>query len=244
MILAAGLGTRLAPVTDTLPKALVPVGGTPMLERIAVRLVKAGADRLIVNVHHHANLIRQFIQEREGFGVDVRISEELDAPLETGGGVLHARQHFRADAPFFVHNVDVVSDMPLEAMYSGHEPGTTLATLAVSDRISSRRLQFDERGLCGRVDLRSDQVESVRPPVGETLSLAFAGIHVISPEFFELVDEAGAFSIMTPYLRLAAAGHSILPYHTGGALWLEVGDPERLERARRFIRRGNGGEAE
>jgi NDP-sugar pyrophosphorylase family protein len=244
MILAAGLGTRLAPLTDTIPKALVPVGGTPMLERIAVRLVRAGVDRIIVNVHHHADRIRQFIEQRDGFGVDVRISEEREHPLETGGGVLQARGHFREDAPFFVHNVDVVSDMSLETMYSGHDPRTTLATLAVSDRPSSRRLIFDERGLCGRVDLRSDQLESVRPLAGETHSLAFAGVHVISPGFFELVDEEGAFSIMKPYLRLAAAGQTILPYDTGAALWLEVGDPERLERARRFLGRGNGHEAE
>jgi N-acetyl-alpha-D-muramate 1-phosphate uridylyltransferase len=236
MILAAGLGTRLAPVTDTLPKALVPVGGTPMLERIARRLVKTGVDRIIVNVHHHADQIRRFIEEQDGFGVDIRISEEADAPLETGGGVLHARAHFRGDAPFFVHNVDVLSDMDLEAMYAEHDSSTTLATLAVSDRPSSRRLVFDEGGLYGRVDLRSDRLESVRPPVGASRSLAFAGIHVISPGFFDLLDEAGAFSIMTPYLRLAAAGHTILPYDTGAALWLEVGDPERLERARRFVR--------
>lgn len=240
MILAAGLGTRLAPLTDTTPKALVAVDGTPMLERIARRLIAAGVDRLIVNVHHHADQIRGFIEERAGFGIDVRISDEPDAPLETGGGLLHARSHFRGDAPFFVHNVDVISDMALDGLYAAHDPQTTVATLAVSDRPTSRRLMFDDRGLSGRVDLRTDHVEAAREPVGESRALAFAGVHVISPGFFDLVTERGAFSILEPYLRLAAAGHMIRPYETGEALWLEVGDPNRLERARRFLQRGNG----
>jgi N-acetyl-alpha-D-muramate 1-phosphate uridylyltransferase len=240
MILAAGLGTRLRPLTDDTPKALVTVGGTPMLERIARRLIAAGVDRLIVNVHHHAQQIRDFVAEREGFGIDVRISDEPDAPLETGGGLLHARPHFRSGEPFFLHNVDVVSEVDLAAMYRAHEQTGALVTLAVSDRPSSRLLEFDEVGLRGRVDRRADHREAARPAMGETRARAFAGIHVVSPAFFDLIEERGAFSIMAPYLRLAGAGQPILPFDIGAALWLEVGDPERLERARRFLRLGNG----
>jgi N-acetyl-alpha-D-muramate 1-phosphate uridylyltransferase len=242
MILAAGLGTRLRPLTDHLPKALVPVAGVPMLERIARRLVEAGVDRLVINVHHHADQVRSFVAERDGFGVDARISDEPGAALETGGGLLHARHHFRGDAPFFLHNVDVVSDVDLAGMYRGHQEAGALATLAVSDRPSSRRLEFDGDGLCGWVDTRSGDREPARPPRGPVTALAFNGIHVISPELLELIDERGAFSILKPYLRLAGAGHVIRPYHMGPALWLEVGDPDRLERARQVMEgRGDAG---
>lgn len=240
MILAAGLGTRLRPLTDRVPKALVEVGGVPMLERVARRLVDAGVDRLVVNVHHHARQVRAFVRERDGFGVDVRFSEEAGAPLETGGGLLRARAHFRGSAPFFLHNVDVITEVPLEAMYAAHVDSGALATLAVSDRDSSRLLRFDEDGLQARVDRRTDTVEAARPPRGEVEDRAFAGIHVIDPAWFDLVEERGAFSIMAPYLRLAGAGHRIAPFPIGRALWLEVGNPERLERARRFFLHRDG----
>jgi MurNAc alpha-1-phosphate uridylyltransferase len=241
MILAAGQGTRLRPITEHTPKALVRVGGVPMLERIALRLVEAGVDRLVVNVHHHADQVRSFIEEKDGFGVEVRISEEQPEALETGGGLLHAREHFRLDRPFLLHNVDVICGTDLAALYEAQRGSDALATLAVSDRPSSRVLRFDDRGLQARVHRRDGTVEAARPAEGETRDVAFAGIHALSPAFFDLVEERGAFSIMTPYLRLAGAGHRIAPLDIGRDLWLEVGDPERLERARRFLRRGNGG---
>lgn len=237
MILAAGLGTRLRPLTDRIPKALVRVGGTPMLERVARRLIEAGADRLVINTHHHADQVRGFIRERDGFGVDVRISHEPDGALETGGGLLHAARHFRRDAPFFLHNVDIITEVPLAAMYRAHTRSDALATLAVSDRESQRLLRFDEAGLQARVDRRDGSVESDRPPSGESRDLAFAGIHIIEPRIFDLIEETGVFSILRPYLRLAGAGHRILPYSIGSALWLEIGDPARLERARHLVRR-------
>jgi N-acetyl-alpha-D-muramate 1-phosphate uridylyltransferase len=240
MILAAGIGRRLRPLTDSVPKALVTVGGIPMLERVANRLIAAGVDRLIVNVHHHADRIRRFIDERNGFGIDVRVSEEPEAPMETGGGLIHARRHFRETGPFFLHNVDVISDADLGALYRAHGETGALATLAVSQRPATRQLEFDEQGLLGHVNERSGARVSVREAMGEPERRAFAGIHVISPALFDLVEEAGAFSIMTTYLRLAGEGHRILPHDVSGALWLEIGDPERLERARRFLRHGNG----
>jgi MurNAc alpha-1-phosphate uridylyltransferase len=240
MILAAGLGTRLRPLTEEVPKALVTVGGTPMLERIAHRLVGAGVDRLIINVHHHADQIRAFVEARDGFGVDTRLVMEPGSPLETGGGLLNAREEFRRNAPFFLHNVDIICEADLEAMFRAHQAGDPLATLAVSGRDSARMLRFDDAGLQARVDPATGAVEAERPQEGEARDLAFAGIHVVSPRIFDLMTERGAFSIIGPYLRLAGAGHRIEPYDMGKALWLEVGDPERLERARRFMRRGNG----
>jgi NDP-sugar pyrophosphorylase family protein len=236
MILAAGLGSRLRPITDHTPKALVEVDGVPMIERIARRLIDAGADRLIINLHHHADQIRSFVDARNGFGVDLRLSLEPEDRLETGGGLLHARQHFRLDAPFFLHNVDVISDADLEGMYRAHTEEAPLATLAVSQRESSRALRFDREGLQARVDLRDGAVDEARERRGPTRDWAFDGIHVLSPDIFELVTESGAFSIMAPYLRLAGAGHRIVPHDISSSLWLEIGDPARLERARRIMR--------
>jgi len=236
MILAAGLGTRLRPITDHTPKALVEVGGVPMIERIARRLIDAGADRLIINLHHHADQIRAFVEAQDGFGVDVHLSLEPVDRLETGGGLLHARTHFRRDAPFFLHNVDVVSGADLVEMYRAHTESSPLATLAVSQRESSRALRFDQDGLQARVDLRDGRRDEAREPNGPARDWAFDGIHVLSPEIFDLVTESGAFSIMAPYVRLAGAGHRIIPHDITGSLWLEIGDPERLERARRIMR--------
>lgn len=271
MILAAGLGTRLRPLTDETPKALITVAGTPMLERVARRLIDAGVDRLIVNVHHHADRIIDFIDERGGFGVDVRISREPVRPLETGGGLLHAREHFRRDGPFLLHNVDIICEADLRAMVAAHAeaaraepPGTeaadtepgggangkgtgpaaapgVLATLAVQRRPASRFLRFDDAGLQARVEERDGgAMVTARPVHGETRERAFTGIHVISPAIFDLLTERGRFSIIDPYLRLAGEGHRILPYDITGALWLEIGDPDRLETARRIMRRSNG----
>ena len=176
------------------------------------------------------------MEERNGFGVDVRLSLEPVDRLETGGGLMHARAHFRRDAPFFLHNVDVISGADLEAMYDAHTEERPLATLAVSQRESSRVLRFDPEGLQARVDLRDGRVDQARAPAGPTRDWAFDGVHVLSPDIFDLVTETGAFSIMDPYLRLAGAGHRIVPHDITGSLWLEIGDPERLERARRIMR--------
>lgn len=240
MILAAGLGTRLRPITDDIPKALVEVGGIAMLERVARRLVDAGADRLIINIHHHADQIRDFVAAKDGFGVDARLSVETVDRLETGGGLLHAREHFRRDAPFFLHNVDVICDADLNAMYRAHDSDRSLATLAVSDRDSSRVLRFDDDGLQARVDRRDGREDAARPVRGAAREWAFDGIHVIEPSIFDHINEEGAFSIIAPYLRLAGEGHRIMPYDISGALWLEIGDPERLERARRTLGRAPG----
>ena len=239
MILAAGLGTRLRPITDEIPKALVTVGGTPMLERVAHRLIDAGVDRLVINVHHHADRIAGFVRERDGFGVETRLVHEPGAPLETGGGLLNAREHFR-NGPFFLHNVDVICGLDLRGLYEAHLGADPLATLAVHDRDSRRLLRFDDSGLQARVDRDTQTVESEREPRGPVSDLAFAGIHVVAPRIFDLMTERGAFSIIGPYLRLAGDGHRILPHDIGSALWLEIGDPERLERARRLMRRTNG----
>jgi NDP-sugar pyrophosphorylase family protein len=251
MILAAGLGTRLGGITRDTPKALVDVGGLTPLDRIARRLVDAGVDHIIINVHHHADQVIRHVQSRDGYGVRVSFSREPDAPLETGGGLLHAAPLFRLDAPFFLHNVDVLTTADLRALYQAHAASGALATLAVNHRSTSRYLIFDERGLCGR--LRQPDagvgdaggadagVADAAPAAGAAaaaagqLRFAFAGIHVVSPSLPGMLRERGAFSIIDAYLRLAAAGERIAYHDITGAQWLEIGTPERLEAARRAL---------
>lgn len=237
MILAAGLGTRLRPLTDRVPKALVEVGGVPMLERIARRLVAAGADRLIVNVHHHADQVERFLEEAD-LGAAIEISHEPERPLGTGGGVKSAAGLFRRNAPFYLHNVDIVTDADLEAIYADHRSDERLATLAVGRRETSRCLLFDRDGLYGWANEDTGESEAVRDPVGETERWPFAGIHVVEPALLDRLEEDGAFSIVAVYLRLARAGHRIAAWDVGEATWMEVGNPERLERARRAVARG------
>jgi len=235
MLFAAGLGTRLRPLTDHTPKALVEVGGVPILERVARRVIAAGADRLIVNVHHFAEQVEAYVRARDGWGVEVVFSREEGAPLETGGGLLRAEPLFRKDAPFIVHNADILTDLPLREMYAAHRESGALATLAVMERETSRHFLFDDRGLLGRTDARKGLELRARPAEGPVRKLAFGGVHVISPEFFPLVTERGAFSILDPYLRLAGEGERILPFRVDGALWLDIGSPAQLEAARRAV---------
>lgn len=235
MLLAAGLGTRLGPLTQKTPKALIPLGGVPILERVARRLIEAGVDRLIINTHHHADQVVDFVESRKGFGVEVAFSHEADEPLETGGGLRYAAPLFRCAEPFFVHNSDILSEIPLEKMYSQHLERSPLATLAVMNRETTRRLLWDDDGLLGRVDDRKGVRLECRDPVGPVRGLGFAGIHVISPEFLTMMEEEGVFSILDPYLRLAAEGRRIEPFEVDSYQWIDVGKPEQLEAARTWL---------
>ncbi|UCG76267.1 MAG: nucleotidyltransferase family protein [Gemmatimonadota bacterium] len=237
MILAAGLGTRLRPLTEQTPKALIEVAGTPMLERVARRLVEAGAERLIVNVHHHADQVERFLEEKLNFGVEVLISREVTEPLETGGGLAAAADLFAKTAPFFLHNVDVISDLDLRAMYAAHldDPQPRLATLAVSQRDTRRPLLVDERGVYGVANKSRGWQREARPPRGAVTELGFAGVHVISPEIFRLMHERHAFSIIDVYMRLLEDGQHVAAFDISDVSWYEVGNLERLERARSLI---------
>ena len=234
MILAAGGGTRLRPLTDTIPKPLIEVGGRTLLAWIAARLVAAGADRLIVNVHHHADRIERHLASLD-LGAEVRISREEERALETGGGVLHAAPLFRRDGPFLLHNGDVLSEIDIEALLAARAESGALAALAVHHRETSRFLLFDDAGLLGWENLATGRSARVREPRGETRRFAFAGIHAIEPRFLDLVEERGVFSIVDAYLRLSASGERIVPHDVTGASWFEIGNPERLAAARRAL---------
>ena len=231
MIFAAGLGTRLAPLTDACPKALLPVGGVPMLERVARRMVAAGVTRLVINVCPFADRIEAFVREKNGFGIDVVLSRESPAPLETGGGLLAARALFRSTDPLLLHNVDILSDLPLVSLLDAHRRDRPLATLAVMDRPTSRRLLFDDRGLLGRVDDAKGLRTLVRPAIGRITELAFSGVHAVAQSLLERLTETGRFSILDPYLRLAASGCVVLPFRVDGFPWIDIGRPEDLARS-------------
>ncbi|MDB4949434.1 MAG: Nucleotidyl transferase [Gemmatimonadetes bacterium] len=238
MLLAAGLGTRLRPLTDHTPKPLVPVGGVPILERIARRLVAAGADRLIVNTSHLGEQVQAYVREHDGFGAEYAFSPEPGGPLETGGGLLHAAALFRGDAPFLLHNADILTAIPLADLYAAHLSAAPLATVAVMERPTSRHLLFDDVGLLGRSDARTGLEIRVREPVGAVRKLAFAGVHVISPAIFGHITERGAFSILDPYLRLAGEGERILPFRADGHLWLDIGSHAQLAEGNRLAAAG------
>jgi NDP-sugar pyrophosphorylase family protein len=231
MVLAAGYGRRLRPLTEDVPKALVRVGGLTQLERTLRVLEDAGADRVIVNTHHHAGQIEGVLREREGRAL-VLVSREDPLPLETGGGLVHARGLFRGDCPILVHNVDVITSIDLPGLLERHRASGALATLAVQERATSRYLLFDEAGLHGRLDVRSGFREEAREQRGALRRLAFTGVHVVEPRVFDLMSETGSFSLIDPYLRLAGEGEEIRAADVGNAEWFEIGTPERLAAAR------------
>jgi len=241
MILAAGEGTRLRPLTDTLPKALVPVRGRPLLAHVMDRLVAAGATRLIVNTCHHAEQIAEFVQAHTPPGVEIALSPEPDGPYDTGGGLIAAAPLFRRDGPFLLHNVDVLSRIPLEGLLAEHRSaaersgGRLLATLAVQDRGAERQLLFDDQGLMGWEHRGRDGVlhesHMVRETIGPVCRWSFSGIHVVEPAVFDLCHRTGRFSIRTLYLELAQRGYRVQPVDVSGHEWLDVGTPERLAEA-------------
>lgn len=236
MIFAAGLGTRLRPLTDDLPKALADIGGMPILEHVARRLVAAGADRLIINTHPHPERIRAFVRGRRGFGVDVAFSHEPDAPLDTAGGLRHARDLFRADAPFFLHNCDVYSDVDLHGLYRAHVRAADerIATLAVLPAGPERFLIFDTVGLCGFAPRGGGQAVHVRELQGTEHRRDFTGIHVCEPQLLHTLDDGLAPSIIMHYLNLARAGSRVARHDQLSAHWIDIGTHEKLAVARRM----------
>ncbi|MFZ0796345.1 MAG: nucleotidyltransferase family protein [Terriglobales bacterium] len=249
MILAAGLGTRLRPLTDDRPKALVEINGRTLLEIALSRLRTFGVREAIINVYHFADMIQEYLQVNDNFGMRIEISRE-DVLLDTGGGLKKAAYFFVGDfvrdssyleEPFIVHNVDVLSTIDLRRMVQFHTENQALATLAVQDRKTSRYLLFDDQyQLCGRRSGRDQEPELVKSSElspRHVHALAFSGIHVISPRLLAMMTEDGAFSIVTSYLRLAAQGKTILAFRADDYYWRDLGSPENVAQAAQDLKR-------
>jgi mannose-1-phosphate guanylyltransferase len=234
MVLAAGLGTRLRPLTNDRPKALVDVSGKTLLELTLTRLRSFGIHDVIINVHHFADMVQDYLRAHENFGMRIVISRE-DVLLDTGGGLKKAGWFFlqdgATDEPFILHNVDVLSSIDLHRMIEFHKKQHALATLAVQDRPTSRYLLFDsEKNLCGRRAGQDGKPELVRT-ASQFQALAFSGIHVISPHLLPMLSEDGAFSIITSYLRLAWAGENICAFRADEYVWRDMGKLGNLAKA-------------
>ena len=240
MILAAGLGTRLRPLTDNRPKALVEINGRTLLDLTLTRLRKFGVTEVIVNVHHFAQMVADYLRAQNNFGLRIEISREDNLLLDTGGGLKKAAWFFQETSdqlnqPFFLHNVDVVSNIDLNRMLQAHRQSGALATLAVQERESSRQLLFDADGqLCGRRAGRGRADEIVRPASNPKM-LAFSGIHVISPCLLRRITEDGVFSIIDVYLRRAAAGDRVHAFRADDYYWRDLGRAENLMQAARDL---------
>jgi MurNAc alpha-1-phosphate uridylyltransferase len=241
MILAAGEGTRLRPLTDRLPKALVPVRGRPLLAHVMERLVAAGATRLVVNTSRHGERIQEYLAVHAPPGVAIALSPEPDGPYDTGGGLLAAAPLLRGRGAFLLHAVDILSRIPLEQLVERHREARAaadeklVATLAVQDRGSRRQLLFDAEGLVGWEERSEDGVVvgllGGRDPVGPVAHWSFAGIHVVEPALLDLPHPPGRFTMVSWYLELARLGYRIVPADVSGHEWLDVGTPERLREA-------------
>lgn len=240
MVLAAGLGTRLRPLTDNRPKALVEVAGKTLLEITLSRLRSFGVQDVIINVHHFADMVVDYLKHNDNFGLRIEISRE-DVLLDTGGGLKKAAWFFlqnaaALDQPFILHNVDVISTVDLRRMLDFHAERQALATLMVQDRKTSRYLLFDEQlTLCGRTSGHDHKTELVRPSQN-LQALAFSGIHIISPRLLAMMTEDGVFSIITTYLRLASQGQRIQAFRADEYYWRDLGNPDSLLQAAQELR--------
>lgn len=238
LVFAAGLGTRLRPLTNNMPKALVKVGGVPMLERVVNNLKKYGFDDVTINIHHFGQQIIDFVAANNNFGINIHISDERDLLLDTGGGILKARKFLDGKEPFLVHNADILTDLNLLDIYNYHKHHKAVATLLVKERDTARYLLFDDRmNLRGWTNIKTGEVRPNtlgKDEAGELKRLAFGGVHVISPEIFDDLEKHSAnpvFSIVPFYYencgKLLIKGYA----KQGAYKWLDVGKPETLAQA-------------
>jgi NDP-sugar pyrophosphorylase family protein len=225
----------LRPLTDHRPKALVEINGRTLLEITLSRLGAYGIHEVMINVHHFAEMILEYLEAHDNFGMRIAVSRE-EVLLDTGGGLKKAAYFFlddpgRLNEPFIVHNVDVISTVDLGRMMQFHTENKGLATLAVKDRETVRYLLFDDQlQLCGRQYGRDQKPELVRP-ASHAQVLAFSGIHIISPRLLAMITEEGVFSIMTSYLRLAAQQEKILAFRSDEYYWRDLGRPDNVLQA-------------
>ena len=235
MVFAAGLGTRLKPLTDSIPKALIPVNGIPLLKYVVLKLKAAGVSEIIINIHHKGEQIIDFVHAENNFGIQVNFSDETGQLLDTGGGLKFASRFFDDDFPFFVHNVDILSNVNLTDFYRFHQQNGALASVFVSERKSNRYLLFDGNDhLKAWVNETSGEIRPAPVELSAFRKLAFNGIHVISPQLFRYMDTwDGHFSIIDFYLSIAQQC-KIAAYCPQGIETIDVGKPDALMAANQF----------
>lgn len=234
MILAAGLGTRLKPLTDSIPKALIKIKGKTLLEIALNNLIKSGFNNIIINVHHHSGQIIQFLNKNK-FNADITISDETDKLLDTGGGLKKAKLFFDDNSPFLVYNVDIISNLDLKKLYTFHTETSAIATLVVRKRESGRYLLFNSKNiLCGWRNAKSGETKLIRSDKLQ-YEFAFSGIQVLDPEILSLMPDDNVFSLIDLYLNVGSK-HNISAFIDDESYWLDVGIPENLKAAESIIK--------
>lgn len=235
MIFAAGLGSRLYPLTKVKPKALVEFRGKTLLENCIHYLKSFGVDELVINVHHFAEQICAFLEKNNNFGIPISISDESEFLLDTGGGLKKTSRLFAPNEDFLVCNVDIITNLDLSEIFQQHGQNKALATLAVRNRHTSRYLLFNpKKELSGWTNTKTGEVKMSRPHERKLIPLAFSGIHVLNSSIFDWIEETGKFSLIDLYLRLAA-DHIIMAFDHSQDFWFDLGKPENIEEAGRLF---------
>lgn len=234
MIFAAGKGTRLQPLTNEKPKALVELCGKTLLQRTVDKITRYGIQKIIVNIHHFPELMREAIDGLDKNGATLIVSDETHQLLDTGGGLLKAKQWIKGNEPVLIHNVDIVSDIDLGVLLNDHMKNNALATLAVSDRETSRYFLWHRKRLCGWENVKTGAIIKTKGSPEECNRMAFSGIHIIDPAIFDLITEQGTFSINKIYLRLAE-NHKIIACEHDPSNWFDLGTMEKLQIAEEMV---------
>ncbi len=236
-ILAAGLGSRLAPLTNDKPKALVDFNGRPMLQYLIERLKEQGFNHLLINIHHFGELILNFLEKNKNFGVDISVSDERGQLLNTGGAIVKAAAFFKGNNPVLVHNVDIYTDLDFSQLIEAHKASGALVSLAVKNRNSSRKLLFDEQmRLKGWKNLKSKEYKWVNNKTTGYIERAYSGVYIASPEYPGLIKQTGSFPIVPQWLRLAKNQLFKGIEHNEGH-WFDLGSMEKIKAAQRVIKK-------
>lgn len=235
LIFAAGLGTRLRPLTNNCPKAMVKLNGKPLIAHCIEKLIAHQIKTIVINVHHYAEQIIDFVENSQYQGVEIKISDERNQLLDTGGALLKAAPLFCQNHPILICNVDIITDIDFDQLIKFQLQNNPIATLAVRKRKSNRNLLFDNNMILkGWINIETGDQKSPHSLNGQEQMWAFSGIHIVAPKIFELITETGAFSIIDLYLRLAG-NHEILGIEHKNRIWIDVGTPRHLAEAEKIL---------